>query len=109
MGRVMANTTFDLCHGGLQEVWKAKCLKKVLGKDKIAYCEMGYIVGNVCSSTSILNTFMNQTGFGADPYMGTIGSSSTQTSWGGDSDLAMSVLGPSISQVKFQMQLYYMT
>jgi hypothetical protein len=33
---IMANTTLNLCHGGLQEVGEAECLETSLTEDEIA-------------------------------------------------------------------------
>lgn len=50
MRHIIANTTFGLCHGGLQEVKEVKSLEVTLVEDEIAYCRS---VGDSDPSTSV--------------------------------------------------------
>jgi len=56
---IVANTTLNLYHGGLQEVEKTEHLKVSLMEDEIVYCRS---VGDVSPSTSIPGQSMSVPG-----------------------------------------------
>jgi len=88
MWHIVANTTLNLCHGGLQEVEKVKCIEVTLTKDMIAYRGSVRDAGPSTRWNDIApsHTCMDITDL-----------SSSWTSWGDAPDPSMSALGSSMS------------
>jgi hypothetical protein len=53
---IIANTSLDLCRGGLQEFWEIERLKVALVEDEIAYHKS---IGDIGHSTSISDPSMS--------------------------------------------------
>jgi hypothetical protein len=88
MWHIVANTTLNLCHGGLQEVEKVKCIEVTLTKDMIAYRGS---VRDAGPSTRWNDIAHSHTCMGiTDLFL-------SWTSWGDTPDPSMSALGPSMS------------
>jgi hypothetical protein len=83
----VANTTLNLCHGGLQEVGEAEHLEVALTEDEIAYHgnvgDVGPSMNISCLSTSDLGPSTSWDDISHfHTYMDIIDSSLSWTSWG---------------------------